>query len=324
MGGPLSFEYAIRSATRIYLEDCEAGDCVLVGTSGGADSLALAAALFTESESLALNVIAVIVDHGLQENSELVTHSAKETLEKIGYKKIEIIKVIVDVKDGIEASARRVRYEAFDKIAIKYQVKKFFLGHTKNDQAESVLLGLARGSGTRSLSGMADVQGIYHRPLLSITREMTEGACKELGISFWDDPHNHDWQFLRVRVREKVLPELESDIGPGISDALVRSAKLLRDDADALDQLAMDFFTRIDPYSLLVADLEKLPRAIRTRILRLAIYSAGSPQGSLTADHIEPIEALITDWKGQKALSLPGGVKIERISGRLSLSTLGK
>jgi tRNA(Ile)-lysidine synthase len=128
-------------------------------------------------------------------------------------------------------------------------------------------------------------------------------------------------KYSRVRVRKNVLPNLESNLGPGITEALVRSADLLRDDADALDGFAVEFFNQVDPINLSVKDLERLPKAIRTRVLRLAIYKAGAPQGMLTADHISSAEALISDWHGQKELSLPGNVKLLRNSGRIILST---
>jgi tRNA(Ile)-lysidine synthase len=213
-----------------------------------------------------------------------------------------------------------VRYEAINEVAQDESAVAVFLGHTKDDQAETVLLGLARGSGTRSLSGMAHHNGIYVRPLLEITRNQSEEFCKELGLDYWNDPHNQDSQFARVRVRTEALPALERTIGPGISDALARSAHLLRDDADALDHWAKREEIHLDLHDLDCAHLETLPRAIRTRILRVAIYAAGAPAGSVSAEHVSAVEALISAWSGQGALNLPGGVKVERISGRLSLS----
>jgi tRNA(Ile)-lysidine synthase len=213
-----------------------------------------------------------------------------------------------------------VRYEAIDEVVKAENAVAVFLGHTKDDQAETVLLGLARGSGTRSLSGMAHHNGIYIRPLLEITRSQNEAFCKEVGLSHWVDPHNSDSQFARVRVRKEALPTLEKTIGPGISDALARSAQLLRDDADALDHWAKREEIHLDLANLECAHLETLPKAIRTRILRSAVYAAGAPAGSVSAEHVSAVEALISAWNGQGALSLPGGVKVERISGRLSLS----
>jgi tRNA(Ile)-lysidine synthase len=312
--------YQIRLAVRAELTDLEPGETVLVAVSGGADSSALAAALLQESKERVIRTIAVIIDHALQANSADVAQNTKIELGKIGYTNIEVKRIKVEVTDGVEASARRARYAALNEIADSVKASAIFLGHTKDDQAETVLLGLARGSGTRSLSGMAERIDRYRRPLLSITRQQTEAACKEVGIKFWNDPHNQSMEYTRVRVREKVLPLMEAEIGPGISDALTRSAKLLRDDADALDLWADEVFDEIDPNELDIEMLASLPRAIRSRVIRKAIYLAGAPSGSLSAEHIEPVEALVTDWKGQGPVSLPGGVTVSRISGRLSLS----
>ena len=310
---------AVRNAVRAWLEKFEAGDKILVAVSGGADSLALAYALSVESEKLAISVVGVTVDHQLQSASSSQAEKVVEQLAKFGVP-CAIKKVTVDIKEGLEASARKVRYEAINEMAIQENAVAVFLGHTKDDQAETVLLGLARGSGTRSLSGMAEHNGIYIRPLLEITRIQNEQFCKEVGLDYWNDPHNQDSQFARVRVRTEALPVLEKSIGPGISDALARSAHLLRDDADALDSWAQSEVTHLNLQDLDCAHLQALPRAIRTRILRSAIYAAGAPSGSVSADHVSAVEALISAWNGQGALNLPGGVRVERISGRLSLS----
>ena len=280
--------------------------------------MALAIALFAECGGE--KVIPVVVAHGLQPNSDQITAKVVAQLKTIGYKRVETAVAQVIVTDGLEASARRARYKVFHQFIDSYQPKYFFLAHTLNDQAETALLGLARGSGARSLSGMATQNNLFVRPLLKITRQMSEAACAEVGIDFWSDPHNQDLKFARVRVRKNVLPTLEENLGPGITDALVRTADLLRDDADALDGFANEFFTQVDPNNLEINDLERLPKAIRSRVLRLAIYQAGAPSGSLTAEHIEAAEALISNWHGQKELSLPGNVKLLRNSGRIVLS----
>lgn len=312
--------YRVRLAIRDELSDLSAGDKVLVAISGGADSMALAAGLLHEAKALTINPMAIVIDHDLQEDSAKIAEETRAKLIDLGYTEVEIRKIKVEKKDGLEASARRARYEALEKYADEVGAVAIFLGHTKDDQAETVLLGLARGSGTRSLSGMAKRIEKYRRPLLSITRSDTEAACEELNIKFWRDPHNQALEFKRVRARNKVLPIMESELGPGIADALSRSAKLLRDDADALDQWAAEVFDELDPKDIEIDQLLALPRAIRSRVIRKAIYLAGAPSGSISAEHIEPVEALITAWKGQGAVSLPGGVTVARISGRLSLS----
>jgi tRNA(Ile)-lysidine synthase len=311
---------AVRNAVRAWLEKFEAGDKVLVAVSGGADSLALAHALSVEAKLLAITVVGVTVDHQLQKESAAQAEIVANQLEELDLKCV-VKKVQVDVQNGLEASARTARYQALNEIAISENAVAVFLGHTQDDQAETVLLGLARGSGTRSLSGMAAHTGIYIRPLLELTRETTESYCKDSDLSFWKDPHNQDPQFARVRVRTQAIPVLEKTIGPGISEALARSSQILREDADALDHWAEREAMKLDLADLECAHLEGLPKAIRTRVLRIAIYAQGAPSGSVTAEHMSVIEALITSWSGQGATNLPGGVKVERISGRLSLST---
>ena len=309
---------AVRNAVRTWLENYEAGDTILVAVSGGADSLALAHALSVESKEYVISVIGVTIDHQLQEQSSAQAEKVKLQLKEFGMDCI-IKKVTVNVKDGLEASARTARYEALQEVAKEKNAVAVFLGHTRDDQAETVLLGLARGSGTRSLSGMAHHNGLYVRPLLEITRIQNERYCEELKLHFWNDPHNQNPEFARVRVRNEALPALEKSIGPGIAEALARSAHLLRDDADALDHWAKREEIHLDLADLDCCHLEALPRAIRTRIIRAAIYAAGAPAGMVTLEHVSAVEALISAWSGQGALNLPGGVKVERISGRLSL-----
>ena len=311
----VSASVSIRSAVRPYLEKLEAGDSFLVAVSGGADSLALAKALLIESQPLALSAIAITIDHQLQENSDLQAAKVAAQLKEIGFVHVITKKVVVLLDSGLESGARDARYAAISESMEETKAVKVFLGHTHNDQAETVLLGLARGSGARSLSAMASENGIYLRPLLSITREETEAACKEWALDFWSDPHNLNTEFTRVKVRREVIPYLEEHLDPGISKALVRTAALLRDDADALD-----LWAQAEASDLECDRLAALPRAIRTRIIRQAAFAAGATPGKLTFEQVGAIDALICAWKGQGALSLPGGVKVERISGRLSFS----
>jgi tRNA(Ile)-lysidine synthase len=306
---------SLRNAVKPFLQKLEAGDSFLVAVSGGADSLALAAALIIETKELALNPIAVTIDHQLQVNSEIQAAKVSEQLKELGYVQVITKKVLVTLDSGLEAGARDARYAALMEIAQETKALSIFLGHTRDDQAETVLLGLARGSGARSLSAMAVENGTYIRPLLAITRAETESACKEWKLDFWNDPHNLNTEFTRVKVRREVIPYLEEHLDPGISRALVRTAALLRDDADALDQWAMRESGDLD-----CDRLAALPKAIRTRIIRSAALEAGATPGQLTFEQVGAIDALICAWKGQGAVSLAGGVKVERISGRLSLS----
>lgn len=306
---------AVRQAVRPWLDT----EKILMAVSGGADSLALALGTVKENiiQSHPAELFAIIINHNLQAGSKEVALKSKSILNQLGIENVEIVDITVNITDGMEASARRARYDAIDEYANKIGAGRIFLGHTKDDLAENVLLGLARGSGTRSLSGMAVVVGNYVRPLLDISRETTELACKENEIDFWIDPHNNDEKYLRARVRHSILPLMEEKLGPGIVEALARSSRILREDADALDEIAVDVMNKTD--TLEVDNLRALPRAVRARVLRRMIYEAGAPSGSISADHLAPVEALITEWHGQGEISLPGGVKVSRISGRISL-----
>ncbi len=200
------------------------------------------------------------------------------------------------------------------------------LGHTRDDQAETVLLGLARGSGIRSLSGMPEVSGgsagrtnRYRRPFLQVDRQTARKACMVQSLPVWDDPHNIDPAYTRSRLRHEGLPALEKALGKGVVEALARTAQLSRDDADALDAWAAEAETGVRDADgrLECAKLYALPPAVRRRVLRRAVVAAGSPAGSLFARHIEEVDRLITGWRGQGAINLPGRVEAQRQGGRL-------
>lgn len=290
------------------------GDLVLVACSGGPDSMSLAAGLAFEGTKLGLRLGAVIVDHGIQEITATVSLETKAQLELLGFDPVHIVKVSVGSEGGLEAAARSARYEAIDEVAAAVDAKYVLLGHTQDDQAETVLLGLARGAGARSLSGMAELTGRYLRPMLGLSRETTVQACVESEIKVWHDPHNTEERFARVRVREQVLPVLEKQLGPGITEALARTADQLREDSDLLDSQAEHAYQAVvktGPTSLElgVKALAELPEAIRYRVIRLAGATLG---GHLHRTHVLEIDRLLTNWHGQKPLAVPS-VRVERM-----------
>ncbi|MFG2311427.1 tRNA lysidine(34) synthetase TilS [Streptomyces sp. NPDC048566] len=295
---------------------------VLVACSGGADSMALASALAFEAPKLGIRAGGVTVDHGLQPGSGLRADEVVLRLTELGLAPAESIAVTVGRDGGPEAAARDARYAALDAAAERHGATAILLGHTRDDQAETVLLGLARGSGIRSLSGMAAVSGAdgrYRRPFLHLDRQTARKACMVQSLPVWDDPHNADPAYTRSRLRHEGLPALEKALGKGVVEALARTAQLSRDDADALDAWARQAEPSVrDAAGLLeCAKLYALPPAVRRRILRRAAIEAGAPAGSLFARHIEEIDRLITGWRGQGAINLPGKVVARRQGGRL-------
>jgi tRNA(Ile)-lysidine synthase len=350
--GPEPEVAAVRNAVKALVADLAPGELVLVACSGGPDSLALAAALAFVAPRAGLRAGGLTVDHGLQEGSAARAASVAAAMSGLGLDPVRAIAVSVAGAGGPEAAARTARYDALERTAQEFGAAAVLLGHTLDDQAETVLLGLARGSGPRSLAGMPPSRGVFRRPLLAVRRSVTVAACAALGLDPWHDPHNADRRFARVRVRLDALPALEAALGPGVAEALARTAGQLRDDAEVLEKIAVDERSRMSDIfafpsgmprgvrpggwgreppcqgtaippedngsSPMSADsLAVLPGAVRSRVLRSAALAAGCPAGALTAAHIARIEELVTRWHGQRWIDLPGGVRATRRAGHL-------
>ena len=288
---------------------------LLVACSGGPDSLALAFGAWRVGRRRRLPVAAMVIDHGLQPDSAQIAEAACDELVRIGYGDVAVERVSVDLAGGggTEAAARDARHRALSAHAVS-RGATILLGHTLDDQAETVLLGLARGSGARSLAGMPVRSGGYLRPLLALRRRTTEATCAELDLHPWTDPHNSDRRFRRVRVREIVLPTLEAELGPGIAEALARTASLLADDADALDRLADEAYPADDTLDCQL--LYTLPPALRRRVLLRWLRSSGA--SDVSSAHLLSLESLVTEWHGQGPVQLPA-LQVVRRAGQLHI-----
>ena len=330
--------FAVRLAVRRCLAalPLDPNSLVLVACSGGADSLALAAALAYESKRVrrstrlrgfTIQAGAVIVDHGLQANSAQVAAQAAASCRELGLHPVEVQQV--DVNDshggGLQAAARDARYAAFTEVVATTGATAVLLAHTADDQAEQVLLSLARGSGTRSLAGILPERGIYHRPLLSLRHAQLTAACRAQGLDWWEDPTNHrtgPGAGLRARVRNELLPQIEEVLGAGAAMSLVRSAQLAHDDAEALDWWALDLLHRATLASppgvetgdvaLETGKLATAPAAVRRRTLRLAALAVGAPPGDLRSVHLTALDDLVVNYTGQNATFLPSGASVHR------------
>jgi tRNA(Ile)-lysidine synthase len=326
---------AVRRGVRAALEDRHPGDVVVVACSGGADSLALLSATVFEGRKLGLRIVGATIDHGLQEQSAEVAARVVEQMAALGADDTFTARVRVEAPGlGPEAAARRARYEVLDQIAERCGAGVVLLGHTRDDQAETVLLGLARGSGGRSLAGMRRAFDRYRRPLLDVARADTVTACQVEGLTWWEDPHNADPGYARVRVRRRVLPLLEEDLGPGVARTLARTADQLRADMDLLDDVAEAAYrslttTDAEPDDgqpgrqarrpLPIDGLAAQPGPIRTRVLRLAAVEAGAIDSELTYEHVQALDGLVTRWRGQRWIDLPGHLRAVRRDGSIHL-----
>lgn len=317
----------VRRAVRASLSELPAGSTVVVALSGGADSLALAAATAFEAPKLGFRAASVTVDHGLQPGSDEVALAAARAAADLGLDPL-VVRVEVGTEGGPEAAARDARYGVLRDAARDANAAAVLLGHTLDDQAETVLLGLARGAGGTSLAGMAadrtdeDSGTRWLRPLLGVRRDTTAAACAAAGLAPWHDPHNRDDRYRRVRVRERVLPLLEAELGPGVAEALARTAEQLREDAEAFDDMIAETIEDIvEPaeagIAISVAALAANPPALRHRIIRHVVQSEFHE--SLSRIQTLEVARLVTEYTGQGPIDLPG-CRARRVGGRVEFS----
>jgi tRNA(Ile)-lysidine synthase len=304
-GSVATLQSALGAFARRYAE----GDqrwCVAL--SGGPDSLALTAVAAAQRPTTAL-----IVDHRLQRDSERVALTARDQAMTLGCADAQVLCVDVGTTGGPEAAARTARYRALEAARGDAPV---LLAHTLDDQAETVLLGLGRGSGARSIAGMRPCDPPWYRPLLSVRRAVTHAACDELGLQPWHDPHNADRRFTRTRLRSEVLPLLEDVLGGGVTEALARTATALREDTETLDELArraLDGASTGD--GLDAGRLQGLPEAIRRRVIRGWLLAGGA--SNLTDKQIRGVDTLVTGWRGQGGVAVGSSLRRQRlIAGR--------
>ncbi|MEY3388244.1 MAG: hypothetical protein RI944_1017 [Actinomycetota bacterium] len=303
----------LQNAVNNLLKDFEPADNILVACSGGADSLALAWTSQVVTKRIGLNLIAVIIDHQLIKESSQVAQEAKKKCEDFGIEKVVIKQIQVkDDNDGLEAAARKSRYEAFEELVNEFNAKAVLLAHTQDDQAETMLMRLTRGSGAKSLSAMKEVSGKYLRPFLHIRKQVLVDALEKENISYWQDPANTNYKFLRAKVRHELMPKLIEVLGDSAIESLDRTSELLKEDNEALESIALESYEKLNK-ELKVQDLEKLAAAIRKRVIKIAALDSGVTPGPFSFEHIEAIDALVTNWRGQGNVDLPGFIQASRV-----------
>lgn len=314
--------YLVRKAVLSSAKQLTPGALVLLGVSGGADSLALAAGV-ASCGAPDVRFGAVIVDHGLQDGSSRIAARASDQCRDLGLDPVIATHVHVVTgpgSGGLEQAARVARRRALLDAAEQHDASSIWLAHTADDQAETVLLGLLRGSGARSMAGMAKSDGLWVRPLLDLRRDVVRASLQAHGLTPHEDPHNADPRFSRSRIRHAVLPLLEQELGEHLTEQLVRSAALFRDDTDALDAAA-DAWAGAHR-GLPLDELAALPRAVRTRVIRGALLDHGclSPEKR----HIDAVEHLALESRARGPVRIPGGLQVakDRVSRRLVIEPL--
>ncbi|MCC3762541.1 tRNA lysidine(34) synthetase TilS [Glycomyces sp. TRM65418] len=312
----------LRVAVQSGLADLPPGALVLVACSGGPDSLALADTLAFCAPRMGLRAGLVTVDHGLQDDSAERAAEVASWAASAGFEPAAALTVEVGLDGGPEAAARTARYAALDEAAQRYGASAILLGHTRDDQAETALLALARGGGPRGVAGMRAVRGIYRRPLLGIARTDTHAACAERGLKPWADPHNTDPRYLRSALRPAIDVLVET-LGEGLVANLARTAALIAADTDYLDGLAGEALEACRVAGGLDAQrLAALAAPIRQRALRAWALESGVSGAELNHRHLDAVDALVARWRGQGPTFLPGGIEVRREGGRLTAVTL--
>ena len=275
-----------------------------VALSGGPDSLAL-----TGIAAAILPTTALIVDHSLQSGSAAVAATASKQAHDMGCVDAQVLCVQVGSEGGPEAAARNARYTA---LADARRDRPVLLAHTLDDQAETVLLGLGRGSGARSIAGMRPNDPPWCRPLLGVRREVTHAVCAELGLNVWHDPHNTDRRFTRSRLRLEVLPLMEEVLGGGVAEALARTATALRGDTELIDSLIAQAMSVVaTPNGLDTEALTPLPDPVRRGVIRSWLLGGGAI--GLTDKQIRGVDTLVTAWRGQGGVAVGSALRNQRL-----------
>lgn len=339
--GPLrACSLAVRACLTSFIDEAGAPPALVVGLSGGADSLALALTTIDVAARAGIPVITVTVDHGLREGSAEEARRVADLAASLGARAV-VETVTVDGPGGPEGAARDARRAALRAVGVR-EGAPILLGHTMDDQAETVLLRLARGSGPSSLRAIAplsrEADGVtWLRPLLTLRRSDTEGACAQAGLAPVHDPTNDvdgPWRaadgspLRRSALRHEAIPALASALGVDPVPALARTAALCAEDDDALSDRARELTAAArvaaarvaaarvaddtdpgdggGPVALAVASLRGAPRAVRTRALREGAQAAGIR--ALSSTHVDAIDDLVVAWRGQGPIHLPGGL----------------
>ncbi|HIE29331.1 TPA: tRNA lysidine(34) synthetase TilS [Candidatus Poribacteria bacterium] len=298
------------------------GDKIVVGVSGGPDSLALLYALFYLKDELNFTLHIAHLDHkfrGVESaaDAKFVEEHARKLEIPFTIEAIDVPSIIRRNRLSSEDGARRIRYQFFDRVAAEVNADKVALGHNADDQAETMLMRLFRGAGSHGLSGIPKVRdGRYIRPLLSSSRSEIENFLSDLGLSARQDSSNQRPIYLRNKIRLELLPILETEYNSNIKNVLCRTAEILQSEAELLDKIAAEILptcvitSHPSTIEINLDNLQKQHIAIQRRILRLCIADVSSNISDIRFEHIESILHLISNSKPNCILILPNNVKI--------------
>lgn len=305
----IDFSHVLQQQCRV-----KPGVSLLVGVSGGADSVALLLLLHELSGAMQLDLHVGHLDHALREGSAEDAVWVAKLSSKLGIpcvcERIEVAELARQRGQGVEEAARFARHRFLQRQAVQCYADAIALGHHRGDQAETVLLRILRGSGSTGLSGMAYRQGRLIRPLLGMRRAELESYLKDAGQAWLSDPSNHDLDLTRNRVRHQLLPQLAS-YNPLIEATLCRLAERFARDEDYWTELTTVEFEQLvrstgGYLSLPIKALLELHPALRMRLYRQLLHEVRNSLLGISATHLDAIDALVKAERSQASLNLPG------------------
>jgi len=302
------------------------GQTVVAAVSGGADSVVMLHLLLELSEELGLRIIAAHMDHGLRGEESRRDHDfVKGLAKRLGLEFVSkrLKKGELKGLGGSPQEAARVkRYAFFSDVALKYKAQKVALGHTSDDQAETVIMRLLKGSSLSGLSGIPPVRGVFVRPLIQTSRASVEEHAREQGIAFVTDSTNLTIKYLRNRVRLELLPKLAKEYNPSIKETLARTALVLSSDDDFIEKAAIKAFGAAlieQRAGIAVFDrgkLKRMHRALSARVFLASVHSLGV-EGELGSLHVDAFFGIMNGRRPNASISLPGGAGARREYGRM-------
>jgi tRNA(Ile)-lysidine synthase len=307
------------------------GDRVLVGVSGGPDSMALLHLLSRLAPGLNIRLGVAHLNHCLRgssadEDAEVVRRTAATLHHSCHMGIARVIKVKQKLGLCLEEASRRVRYAFFKKTMIDADYNKLALGHHLDDNAEQMLMALLRGTGPRGLSGIAPVREKHIiRPLIDTRRSQIESFVRKEGINSVKDASNDDLQFLRNRIRHRLLPLLAAEYNPRIADLLNRLADVTRTEEDWIDNMVATEYKRVVLHrqkSVIALSIDAIGLthpAMARRLVRMALLDLSGTLRRISFDHIQSVLRLLMDGCSDKEHHLPGGVRVRRTGSKLVL-----
>ena len=307
----------------------ESGDKIVLGVSGGPDSISMLVLLNEIKDELNFEIVVAHVNHGIRENAKLDEDYVKKFCERLNVKfyslHIDVKEIAKRRKMGLEETGREIRYDFFEKILKKEKANKIAIAHNKNDKAETIIMNILRGCGITGLKGILPKQGIYIRPLIDISREEIEEFSKELDPCH--DETNDENEFTRNKIRNIVIPYIEREFNPNIIQGLNNLSEIAKEQEDFIEKETIKQYNNIvlqeinlknkeyisEKSSTIILDLKKfnlLDKLIQKRIILYSIRKmCGSTRG-IEKIHLEDMIKLCNNNVGNKFLTPNKNLKI--------------